>query len=136
MHLKSLFFFFGCWRSHPLTIFAKGRVKKTCSFSDINHTGCKIVSVKKYLFPIQARNHHMSWARCLFSPYTRTFWYMISKKFYDHWLIIHFKKLWRGKNGKFCKIRWKWRIKLMSVLFCKYLRNKSSDLYEIWYFYS
>ena len=31
-------------------------------------TGCKIVSDKKYLFPIQARNHHMSWARCLFFP--------------------------------------------------------------------
>ena len=36
-------------------------------------TGCKIVSVKKYLFPIQARKKLMSWAWCLFSPYTGTF---------------------------------------------------------------
>ena len=56
----------------------------------IYNTGCKIVSVKKYLFPIQTRKHHMSWARCLFPPYTGTFLNMISQKFYDHWLNIHF----------------------------------------------
>ena len=49
----------------------------------------KIGSDKKYLLPIQARKNRMSWARCLFSPYTGTFLYMISKKFYDYWLIIN-----------------------------------------------
>ena len=32
---------------------------------------------------------------------------------------------------KICKIHRKWRVKQTSVLFCKYLRNQSSDLYEI-----
>ena len=32
---------------------------------------------------------------------------------------------------KICKIHRKLRVELMSVLFCKYLRNQSSDLYEI-----
>ena len=34
---------------------------------------------------------------------------------------------------KICKINRKLRIKQISVLFCKYLCNKSSDLYEILY---
>ena len=33
---------------------------------------------------------------------------------------------------KICKIHRKWRVKQTSVLFCKYLRNQISDLYEIW----
>ena len=32
-----------------------------------------------------------------------------------------------------CKIDWKLRIKQTQVLFCKYLRNESSDLHEISY---
>ena len=40
---------------------------------------------------------------------------MISKNFYDHWLIIHFQKLWRGKNGEICKIGWK-----SKILKCQY----------------
>ena len=34
---------------------------------------------------------------------------------------------------KICKIHRKLRVELTSVLFCKYLRNQSSDLYEILY---
>ena len=33
---------------------------------------------------------------------------------------------------KMCKVHRKLRIKQTSVLFCKYLRKQSSDLYEIW----
>ena len=37
---------------------------------------------------------------------------------------------------KIWKIHRKLRIKQTSVLFCRYLRNESFDLYEIWDFYS
>ena len=55
-------------------------------------TWCKIVSDKKYLLPIQARKHGMGCASCLFSQYNGAFWYNVSKKIYNCWLIIHFKR--------------------------------------------
>ena len=36
-----------------------------------------------------------------------------------------------AQTVKICKMHWKLRIKPTPVLFCKYLRNKSSDLHEI-----
>ena len=78
-------------------------------------TGCKIVSAKKYLLHIQAKKHVWSWARCLFSTYTGTFWYMLSKKFYNYWLIIHFKSFVGALKWKFAKIHWN-----LMILKCRY----------------
>ena len=50
-------------------------------------------------------------------------------------LIIIVQKLGHFTNQilKICKIHRKLRVERTSVLFCKYLRNQSSDLYEILY---
>ena len=45
----------------------------TIHSSDTLHTGYKLVSVQKYLLPIQVRGYHMRWDMCPFPPIIGTF---------------------------------------------------------------
>ena len=40
-------------------------------------------------------------------------------------------KVLEARTGEICRMHWKLRIKKTPVLFCKYLRNESSNLHEI-----
>ena len=55
------------------------------------------------------------------------------EKFYNHSVIINLWRFWRLILVKICRIHWKLTIKQTPELFCKYLRNESSDLHEILY---
>ena len=73
----------------------------------------------------------MKWDRSPFSPDIRTFWYIVSKNSNRFYIIFTDLCVGGLVFWIFVKIHWILRIKQTSVLFCKYLHNKSSDLHEI-----
>ena len=78
-----------------------------------------------------ARRHPMKWDRSPFSPDIRTFWYIVSKNSNRFYIIFTDLCVGGLVFWIFVKIHWILRIQQTSVLFCKYLRDKSSDLHEI-----
>ena len=68
--------------------------------------------------------------------YTCTFWSCVCKNSKAFSIFFKFGRNFDAQILKIWKRHRKLRIKQTSVLFCKYLHNKSSDLYEIWDFYS
>ena len=55
----------------------------------------------------QAKKQPLSWDTCPFHHYIGTFWYLLSKKFHEHPVIIHLERLLRCKTVKIWKIHWK-----------------------------
>ena len=73
----------------------------------ISYTGCFIMTDKKYELIAQAKKQPLSWDTCPFHHYIGTFWYLLSKKFHEHPVIIHLERLLRCKTVKIWKIHWK-----------------------------
>ena len=65
------------------------------------------MTVKEYELNAQAKKQPISWDICPFHHYIGTFWYLVSKKFHDHPVIIHLERLLRCKTVKIWKIHWK-----------------------------
>ena len=86
---------------------------------------------KKFELITQARKQPKSWDRWHFFLLIGTFWYLSSIKLHYYSEIIHICSLWRWKTVEICNKHWNLRRKPRPVLFCKYLLNESSDLYEI-----
>ena len=59
------------------------------------------------LLIILARCQRIIYDRWTFSDEIGTFWYLVSKKYHNHSVIIHLVRLWRSENVKIWKIHWK-----------------------------
>ena len=100
------------------------------------HTGCHTGTDIKFTVNARPQDHfHTShiWQNL---PYTCTFWICICKNFEAFPIFFKIGRNFDAHILKTGKIHRKLKIKQTSVLFCKYLLNESSDLYEIWDFYS
>ena len=97
-------------------------------------TRCFIMKVKKFELITRARIQAVIWERCTFSNGILTFWNCASQNSKEFHVFFQFGGNFDAQIMKIFKIHWKLRIKQTSVLFCKYLCNKSSDLYEIFNF--
>ena len=95
-------------------------------------TGCSLMILGKYQVTKLARKQPVSLKWCQLLPFPSPFWYLVSKELHNYLGIIHTWRLLRGITVKIYKIHRRLRIKETSVLFCKYLRSESPDLYEIW----
>ena len=67
--------------------------------------------------------------------YTSTFRSCVSINSKEFHIFLIFGRNFDAQILKRCKIHWKLRIKQIPVLFCKYLRNESSDLYMVVNYY-
>ena len=91
--------------------------------------GYRVIQLKWHNLWPPDRRHPMKWDRCHFSHYIWIFWYIVAKNsnrfqiFFTDWCVggLLFWIL--------VKIHWKIRIKEASAVFCKYLRNESTDLH-------
>ena len=102
----------------------------------MHSTGCHTGTDIKFKMNARPQDHfHTSHIWQNF-PYTCTFWSCVCK---NSKAFPIFFKVGRNFDAQILKI-WKrhrkLRIKQTSVLFCKYLSNESSDLYETQDFYS
>ena len=65
------------------------------------------MTVKKYELIAQAKKQPISLDICPFHHYIGTFWYLVSKKFNDHPVIIHLDRLLRCETVQIWKIHLK-----------------------------
>ena len=79
-------------------------------------TGCFVETVKNYLLIAQAKKKPISLAICPFDYYIGIFWYLVSKKFNDHPVIIHLEILLRCETVQIWKIHWK--LKYLESRYC------------------
>ena len=99
-------------------------------------TGCHTGTDIKFTVNARPQEHfHTShiWQNL---PYTCTFWICICKNFEAFPIFFKIGRNFDAHILKTAKIHRKLKIKQTSVLFYKYFLNESSDLYEIWDFYS
>ena len=99
-------------------------------------TGCPTGTDIKFKMNARPQDHfHTShiWQNL---PYTCTFWICICKNFEAFPIFFKIGRNFDAHILKTAKIHRKLKIKQTSVLFYKYFLNESSDLYEIWDFYS
>ena len=73
----------------------------------IRYTGCFRFIVKMFELITTARKQPISSDRWHFFLLIGTFWYLVSKKFHNHSVIIHFERLLRCETVKIWKIHWK-----------------------------
>ena len=100
------------------------------------YTGCHTGTDIKFTVNARPQDHfHTShiWQNL---PYTCTFWICICKNFEAFPIFFKIGRNFDAHILKTAKIHRKLKIKQTSVLFYKYFLNESSDLYEIWDFYS
>ena len=74
-----------------------------------------------------------SWDRYIFSNDILTFWYCACQNSKVIHVLFKFDGSFSAQILKIRKLHWKLGIKQMSVLFCNYLGNESSDLHETLY---
>ena len=67
-------------------------------------TGWSIMTVKEYELIAQAKKQPISLDICPFHHCIGTFWYLVSKKFHDHPVIIHLERLLRCETVNIWKI--------------------------------
>ena len=78
-----------------------------CRINKIEYTGWSYKTVIYKMLIAQARFQPITYDRCTFFDETLTFWYLVSKKFHNHSVIIHLVRLLRSETVKIWKIHWK-----------------------------
>ena len=73
----------------------------------------------------QARFQPITLDRCTFFDETLTFWYLVSKKFHNHSVIIHLVKLLRCETVKIWKIHWKLKYSESGYCFANFSATKA-----------
>ena len=66
-----------------------------------------IKNLGKYQIPTLAGKQSVSLKWCHLLPYPSPFWYLVSKKFHNHSVIINLERLLRCKTVKIVKTHWK-----------------------------
>ena len=96
-----------------------------------NYTGCPTGTDIKFTMNARPQDHfHTSHIWQNFH-YTCTFWSCVCKNYEAFPIFFKFGRNFDAQILKICILYTKLRIKQTRVLFCKYLRNESFNLYEI-----
>ena len=69
--------------------------------------------------------------KSLYHQKQNCFWFLVSKQFHNHSVIIHHLRLFRCLNVKVRKIHEKLMFSESQYCFVNYIRNESWDLYNI-----